>query len=89
MVRHFGEDAKSGYARALIGMEEKKAGLLSFSNGFGKIAIEERIRAIMKMKKTSVFALAAAVLLVAAVVLGFGTTAKAGKTEQREYVFSV
>lgn len=88
VVRHFGEDAKSGYARALIGMEEKKAGLLSFSNGFGKIAIEERIRAIMKMKKTSVFALAAAVLLVAAVVLGFGTTAKAGKTGQREYVRS-
>lgn len=88
VVRHFGEDTKSGYARALIGMEEKKAGLPSFSNGFGKIAIEERIRAIMKMKKTSVFALAAAVLLVAAVVLGFGTTAKAGKTEQREYVRS-
>lgn len=84
VVRHFGEDARSGYARALIGMEEKKSGLLSLGNGFGKIAIEERIKAIMKMKKTSAVVLVAAVFLTVAVALGFGTTAKAGLREQRE-----
>lgn len=88
VVRHFGEEARSGYARILIGMEEKKSGLLSFGNGFGKIAIEERIKAIMKMKKTSAFALAAAVFLVAVVVLGFGTVAKEKTGEQREYLKS-
>lgn len=88
VVRHFGEDTKAGYARTLISMEEKKAGIMSLCNGFGKVAIEERIKAIMKMKRNSAFALTAAVLLVVAVVLGFGTTAKAGTAKQREYLRS-
>lgn len=55
VVRRFGMDIKSVYATALISMEEKKSGLTPLCNSFSKNAIEERIRAIMKIKKTSVF----------------------------------
>lgn len=86
VIRHFGEEKKSGYARTLISMEEKKAGLIPLYNGFSKNAIEERIRAVMKIRKTSVIALMAAVILVCVVFFGFATTAKEKVKDQREYL---
>lgn len=75
VVRRFGMDIKSVYATALISMEEKKSGLTPLYNSFSKNAIEERIRAIMKIKKTSKFAVIISAVLVICVTGGFATSA--------------
>ena len=75
VVRRFGMDIKSVYATALISMEEKKSGLTPLCNSFSKNAIEERIRAIMKIKKTSKFAVIISAILVICVTGGFATSA--------------
>ncbi len=84
VVRHFGEGARGDYARTLISMEERKSGLLPLCNSFGKNAIEQRIKAVMKIKKTSVFAIAAAGVLIAAVFICFATSA--GIRESKKYL---
>ena len=75
VVRRFGMDIKSVYATALISMEEKKSGLTPLCNSFSKNAIEERIRAIMKIKKSSKFAVIISAVLVICVTGGFATSA--------------
>ena len=75
VVRRFGMDIKSVYATALISMEEKKSGLTPLCNSFSKNAIEERLRAIMKIKKTSKFAVIISAVLVICVTGGFATSA--------------
>ena len=75
VVRRFGMDIKSVYATALISMEEKKSGLTPLCNSFSKNAIEERIRAIMRIKKTSKFAVIISAVLVICVTGGFATSA--------------
>lgn len=75
VVRRFGMDIKSVYATALISMEEKKSGLTPLCNSFSKNAIEERIIAIMKIKKTSKFAVIISAVLVICVTGGFATSA--------------
>ena len=75
VVCRFGMDIKSVYATTLISMEEKKSGLTPLCNSFSKNAIEERIRAIMKIKKTSKFAVIISVVLVICVTGGFATSA--------------
>lgn len=75
VVRRFGMDIKSVYATALISMEEKKSGLTPLCNSFSKNAIEQRIRAIMKIKKTSKFAVIISAVLVICVTGGFATSA--------------
>lgn len=74
VVRTFGQEAKAAYALALIGMEETKSGLTPLCNSFSKTAIEERIRAIMKLKKTTFAAAAGAMALVLCVTTVFATT---------------
>lgn len=71
-----GRNKRSDYALALIDMEEQKGGFASFASGFGRNAIEERIRAIMKMKKASLITILAAVVVVACVSILFATSAK-------------
>lgn len=51
VVRIFGEGTKSEYARTLIGLEEEKRNWTPLVNRFSRYAIEERINAIMKLKK--------------------------------------
>lgn len=75
VVRKFGVDAKSAYARTLIRMEETKCGFTPLCNSFSKNAIEERITAIMKTRKTSLAAMALAAILVAGVAVVFATSA--------------
>lgn len=62
---------KASYALALISLEETRSRRLSLYNHFGKIAIEERIEAIMKYKKASVWAVALAVALVIGATTAF------------------
>lgn len=71
-----GRNRRSDYALALIDMEEQKGGFASFASGFGRNAIEERIRAIMKMKKASIITILAAVVVVVCVSILFATSAK-------------
>ena len=75
VVARFGRDKRSAYAMTLIAMEEQKSGLGPFASAFSKNAIEERIRAIMKMKKRSLAAILAAVVLVCCVSVAFATSA--------------
>lgn len=75
VVRIYGEVEKSSYALTLIDMEEKKVQTIPFCNSFSKNATEERIEAIMKMKKTSMAALAAALCLIGGVTTVFATSA--------------
>ena len=77
VVHQFGERAKSTYAMILIRMEETRSGLTPLCNNFSKNAIEERIIAIMKIKKTSRVALIIAVTLVVGMTTVFATSAKA------------
>lgn len=75
VVRIFGQETKSTYARTLISMEETKSGLTPLCNSFSKNAIEERVTAIMKIKKTSLIAIFVAVALVAGITVAFATSA--------------
>ncbi|MBD5445457.1 MAG: M56 family metallopeptidase [Lachnospiraceae bacterium] len=83
VVHRFGEASKSIYAGMLVNMEVKKSGLMPFSNNFSKNAIEERIRAIMKIKKISIFTILISVLLITFVTTVFVTSA-ANKNEHSE-----
>lgn len=64
-----GAGERAAYALTLIDMEETRSRGLSLYSHFSKLAIEERIEAIMKYKKASVLALA----LAAALVIGTTT----------------
>lgn len=74
VVRRFGLGNRSAYAMTLIHMEETRSGLPPLASGFSKNAIEERITAIMKLKKTSVLAVLLAMVLVCGVSVGFATS---------------
>ena len=78
VVRILGETSKSAYCLMLIDMEAKKSGVLPLCNNFSKNAIEERIGAIMKTKKTTIFSLVMACLLVGGTATAFATSAQAG-----------
>ena len=84
VVRHFGENTKSFYARTLITMEEKKSGLTPLYNSFSRNAIEERIGAIMKIKKITIWILVASVLIIMAIVIPFATSAKDSEAEKQQ-----
>ena len=72
-----GEGARREYAHALIDLAARQSGLPSpLFSGFSRQTIEERIRAIMKMKRLTKIAVIAAVLLVAFSTLAFATTAE-------------
>ena len=75
VIRQFGEKSKSAYSLMLINMEATKSGLLPFCNNFSKNAIEERITAVMKTKKTSLFAICIAAALIVGVTTTFATSA--------------
>lgn len=75
VVRLLGEASKKDYALMLINMEAKKSGLMPFCNNFSKNSIEERIEAIMKIKRTSVAAITVALCLVGGTTVAFATSA--------------
>ncbi|MFD1176189.1 M56 family metallopeptidase [Paenibacillus puldeungensis] len=75
VVRTHGETTRSAYAMTLIVMEEKKSKIAPLFNSFSKNAIEERITAIMKMKKVTALGVTAALLLVGGTLTAFATSA--------------
>lgn len=76
VLRRLGEDGRTAYAMTLIRMEETKSGLTPLCGSFSKNGMEERIIAIMKIKKTSLTAAFAALTLVAGVTTAFATSAR-------------
>ena len=72
---------KASYALTLINMEETRSRCFSLYNHFSKLAIEERIEAIMKYKKASVLALALAVALVVSATTAFAASAAPSSRE--------
>ena len=67
---------RARYARTLISMEESKSGLASLTlcSAFNKTAIEERIVAIMNIKKTTCATFIASSLLIVGVPAAFAST---------------
>lgn len=80
VVRQFGEKSKAVYSLILINMEEKQSGLFPFCTNFSQNAIEERITAIMKMKKTTKISFISACLIVGGIMTMFATSAQARST---------
>ena len=83
VVRRFGENTKSFYAKTLITMEEKKSGLTPIYNSFSRNAIEERITSIMKTKRITIGILVASILVIVAIVILFATSAKNPEDEKQ------
>lgn len=75
---------KAAYALTLINMEEARSGYVSPYSHFSKLAIEERIEAIMKYKKASVLALALAAALVIGATTAFAASVNPVSNEQRD-----
>ena len=80
VIRLFGENTKAAYARSLISMEETRSGLAPLCNNFSKNAIEERITAIMKIKKASILSLVLALALIFGITTAFATSAAADES---------
>ena len=76
VVCRFGRETRASYARVLISMEETKSGFVPLCSHFSKNAIEERITAIMKTKKTTIISLVVALVLVVGIVAIFATSAQ-------------
>ncbi len=74
VIRLLGEKTKADYARTLISMEETRNGFNRICNNFSKNIIEERITAIMKYKKASIFSLALAFTSIVGVTTVFATS---------------
>ena len=71
VIRMTGVKNRSSYALMLIKMEERRTGMSALWNHFGKNAISERIEAIMKFKKTSIWACILALALIAGATTAF------------------
>lgn len=84
VLRKYGEADRAAYARALIDAAQQRNRFALYSS-FAKNAVEERIKAIMKFRKTSVLAVAAAVVAVAVGVVGaFTVTPRSAKAMFRD-----
>ena len=75
VLRHFGGMERASYAHSLIDMAERRRSFSIIHCCFSKNAVEERIIAIMKYKKTSVLAILLALVLVAGMTTAFATGA--------------
>lgn len=81
VLSRMGLEKRSVYAMTLIDLEEQKSGLSPLYNSFKHNLTEERICAIMKMKRLSIISLFTAVCLLVGVTTVFATSpsSKTGK----------
>ena len=86
VIRSIGNHAKKSYAFALLDLEERRSGLAILTNSFSRNAIEERIRAIMKMKKTTIPAILLAIILVFGIAAAFATSAPAETAAENGFI---
>lgn len=71
-LKRLGEDRRADYARALVSLATQGEGP-AFSHTFGRKLTEERIRSIMKFKKTSVIGAMLSLTLVLALTVAFAS----------------
>lgn len=76
VLQCLGEAARKDYANTLITMEEKRYGHSLLYSGFSKSDMEQRIRSIMKYKKTTVISIGVAVVIVLGIIIVFATSPK-------------
>lgn len=81
VVRATGIDKKKDYALALINLEERRSRFAPLCTSFSKNGVDERIKGIMKWKKTTVVSVLMALVLVAGAVTVFATSAMANAGE--------
>ena len=74
VLRHFGGTDRAAYAHSLIDMAERNRAF-SIASYFSKNAVEERIIAVMKYKKSSLLALALVLALAVGMTTAFATGA--------------
>ena len=74
VVQKYGESAKPGYALTLISIAERRNRLMPLCNNFSKNYVEERILSIMRLKKTTLTSVLAAMVIVAGIALVFATS---------------
>lgn len=70
VVSALGESAKSTYAMALIGLEERRSIFAPLCTSFSKNLVEQRIVAIMKIKKRSAISMIIPAILVTMLTIG-------------------
>lgn len=78
VIRQCGSAARSQYALTLITMAAAKSNLAPLCNHFSKNVIEERITAIMTMKKTPWISLAVSAAMLTGTTMAFATTPQNG-----------
>ncbi len=85
VVRTVGTEHRGDYARTLIRLEEQRSGLGPLSSGFCASAMEERIRTIMRTKRTTVrsVVLGCAILVVLAAVFFTSAAKEQGSVADR------
>lgn len=85
VIRSCGVSSRGAYARTLLAMGEREGGLVPLlQSGFGKTALEERIGAIMRIRRTSLAAAAASLALVVAIPAALATSAVEEPAAQTE-----
>lgn len=77
VVREFGLESRRAYALSLLKMEETRRYINAFASGFSKNAANERLRAIMKLRRTSALRAVVSAFLVMCSLLAFCTDAAA------------
>ncbi len=82
VLRRGGEEERRAYASALVRMEEARAHALPLASAFSRNALEERIGAIMNVKKRSVVALLTALLITAVSLAAFAAAPVSETTSQ-------
>ena len=82
VLRRGGEEERRAYASALVRMEEARARALPLASAFSRNALEERIGAIMNVKKRSVVALLTALLITAVSLAAFAAAPVSETTSQ-------
>ncbi|MBQ9534542.1 MAG: M56 family metallopeptidase [Clostridia bacterium] len=79
VVSGMGMEKRRAYALMLLEMEEARTGLGAVMSGLGQNAIKQRVRSVMKMKKTGVISIILAAALILGVYAVFGTAGSAGE----------
>ena len=84
VVHACGRRSRSAYARTLISMEERKSPALPLCNSFSRSAVKERVTAVMKTKKMTLWLGIVCVVILAAVVVFLATSAESGRPQETE-----
>ena len=69
-----GSEERENYALNLINMSKSNSNYSAFFNGFAKNILKERVEAVMKYKKTSIFALIISIITSLCIVNVFATS---------------